>query len=236
MVVKRDPPTKKKDKTMKLTNHQRTRNRTSPAGLLILFGLIVSALLIGGCRAHPVSLASLVAGDAINDADVKDRRDKLIGQNETAADEMFGQRLETLVDVDRPNVKIIFYPVKIDLMKKSRYIVELEDGVVVVFAKTKQNIDGVEDMIHDARLEKKLIGKTPAQCSREGELGPPLRTLRSKEKHQVLRIYDIRHWSDFLGARYCILRFDGNDRCEDITLLGVSGTTKKDPIRRENNE
>ncbi|MBN1554149.1 MAG: hypothetical protein JXA11_05355 [Phycisphaerae bacterium] len=204
--------------------------------LLLLGAVFFSILVLGGCRAHPVSLASLIAGDAVNDADVKDRREKLMGRKEAAADEMFGRRLETLVDVDRPDVKIIFYPVKLDLFKKSRYIVELEDGVIVVFSKTKQNIDGVEDMIHDANLERKLKGKTPAQCSRDGELGQPLRTLRSKEKGQLLRIYDIRHWSDFLGARYCVLRFDQNDRCEDITLLGVSATTKKDPIRREEDE
>jgi len=208
------------------------RSRRTLAGKLILFGVAFLAFITGGCRAHPVSLASLIAGDAINDADVKDRRSKLVGQDETAADRMFGQRLETLVDVERPGVSIIFYPVKNDLFKKSRYTVELEDGVIVVFAKTKLNIDGVEDLIHDANLERKLIGKTPGQCSQDGDLGEPLRTLRSSEKGQLLRIYDIRHWTDFMGARYCLLRFDRSDRCRDVTLLGVSASTKKDPIRR----
>lgn len=207
-------------------------SRRAPAVNLILFGVVLLAAITGGCRAHPGSLAMLVAGDAINDADVKDRRSKLIGQREAAAESMFGARLETLVDVERRDVSIIFYPVKHDLFKKSRYIVELEDGVIVVFAKTKLNIDGIEDLIHDASLEKKLIGKTPSQCSQAGDLGEPLRTLRSLEKGQLLRIYDVRHWTDFLGARYCLLRFDSNDRCRDITLLGVSASTKKDPIRR----
>ncbi len=199
---------------------------------LILSGVALLGFIAVGCRAHPVSLATLIAGDAINDADVKDRRSKLIGQTETAADNMFAARLETLIDVERPDVSVIFYPVKNDLFKKSRYIVELEDGVIVVFAKTKQNIDGVEDLIHDANLERKLIGKTPTQCSKDGDLGKPLRTFRSREKGQVLRVYDIRHWSDFLGARYCVLRFDSSDRCEDVTLTGVSASTRKDPLRR----
>ena len=38
--------------------------------------------------------------------------------------------------------------------------------------------------------------------------------------------------ADFLGARYCMLRFDSSDRCEGVTLIGVSATTKKDPARR----
>ena len=207
-------------------------SRRALPGKWIIFGIALLAVIAGGCRAHPGSLAMLVAGDAINDADVKDRRDKLVGQGETAADSMFGSRLETLIDVERPNVSIIFYPVKNDLLKKSRYIVELEDGVIMVFAKTKQDIDGIEDLIHDASLEKKLIGKTPRQCSEEGDLGQPLRTLRSREKGQLLRVYDIRHWTDFMGARYCLLRFDPSDHCEDVTLMGVSASTQKDPIRR----
>jgi hypothetical protein len=207
-------------------------SRGALIGKLILTCVALVGLTIGGCRAHPVSLATLIVGDAINDADVKDRRSKLMGQDETTADTMFGQRLETLVDAERQDVIIIFYPVKNDLFKKSRYIAELDGGKIVMFAKTKQDIDGIEDLIHDANLERKLAGLTPAQCSKDGELGAPLRTFRSKEKNQVLRIYDIRHWSDFMGARYCVLRFDRNDRCHDVTLMGVSATTKKDPIRR----
>lgn len=216
---------------MQPTNTQWFRNVVSPSPAL-LFGVALTVLTLGGCRAHPVSLATLIAGDAINDADVKKRRDKLMGQDEAAADAIFGQRLETLIDAERDNVIVIFYPVKHDLFKKSRYIAELDGGKIVMFAKIKQDIDGIEDLIHDANLEKKLAGKTPAECSTDGELGEPLRTFRSKEKNQLLRVYDIRHWSDFLGARYCILRFDNNDRCEDVALLGVSATTKKDPIRR----
>lgn len=207
-------------------------SRGTLTGKLILSCVALLALTVGGCRAHPISLATLIAGDAINDSDVKERRSKLMGQDEAAADSMFGQRLETLIDVERQNVCIIFYPVENDLFKKSRYIVELENNKIVMFAKTKQDIDGIEDLIHDANLERKLIGKTPKECSRDGDLGAPLRTFRSREKDQLLRVYDIRHWSDFMGARYCILRFDAHNRCQDVTLMGVSATTKKDPIRR----
>jgi len=203
-----------------------------PAGAVIFSVAAFLALAATGCRAHPASLATMLVGDAINDADVKDRRDLLMGKPEKAADSMFGQRLETLIDADRPGVSMIFYPVQGDILHSSRYVVEVENNVIVVFAKTKQNIDGVEDLIHNASLEKKLIGKAPAACSQEGNLGAPLRTLRSREKGQVLRVYDVRHWSDFMGARYCVLRFDRSDRCQSIALIGVSASTKEDPIRR----
>ena len=208
-------------------------SRRVSAGRVIIYLSALLTLAAAGCRAHPISLVTMVVGDAVNDADVKDRRDLLMGKPETAADSMFGSRLETLVDVDRPGVSLIFYPVKGDLLQSSRYIVEVEDGVIVVFTKTKQNIDGVEDMIHDASLEKKLVGKSAAECSREDDLGAPLRTLRSREKDQLLRVYDVRNWSDFMGARYCVLRFDGRDLCESVALIGVSASTSKDPIRRQ---
>jgi len=203
-----------------------------PAGTVIFSVAAFLALASTGCRAHPASLATMLVGDAINDADVKDRRGLLMGKPETAADSMFGSRLETLVDIDRQGVSMIFYPVQGDILHTSRYIVEVENGVIVVFAKTKQNIDGVEDLIHNASLEKKITGKAPAECSQEGNLGAPLRKLRSREKGQLLRVYDVRHWTDFMGARYCVLRFDGRDRCQSVSLIGVSASTREDPIRR----
>jgi hypothetical protein len=207
-------------------------SRRVPAGAVIFSVVAFLALAAAGCRAHPASLVTMLVGDAINDADVKDRRDLLMGKPEKAADTMFGARQETLVDTDRQGVSMIFYPVQGDILHSSRYVVEVENGVIVVFAKTKQNIDGVEDLIHNANLEKKLIGKAPAECSQEGNLGAPLRTLRSREKGQLLRVYDIRHWTDFQGARYCVLRFDGRDRCQSVALIGVSAATRADPIRR----
>jgi hypothetical protein len=227
---------------MRTTNRHRCNEGAFPsagrfswrvsAGTVIFSVAAFLALAAAGCRAHPGSLAMMLVGDAINDADVKDRRDLLMGKPEKAADSMFGQRLETLVDSDRQGVSMIFYPVQGDILHSSRYIVEVENGAIVVFAKTKQNIDGVEDLVHNADLEKKLIGKAPAECSQEGNLGAPLRTLRSREKSQVLRVYDVRHWTDFQGARYCVLRFDGSDRCRSVALIGVSAATRADPIRR----
>jgi hypothetical protein len=181
----------RKDEVMQTTSKNRCREGVSSsvdhfskrvsAGTILLSVVAFLALGAPGCRMHPGSLATMVVGDALNDADVKDRRGLLMGKPEAAADTAFGSRLETLVDVDREGVSLVFYPVKNDLLKTSRYVVEVEGGVIVVLAKTKQNIDGIEDMIHNTSLEKKLIGKAPAECSQEGNLGVPLRTLRSRE-------------------------------------------------------
>ena len=58
---------------------------------------LIVAMLLVGCRANPANLAMMVVGDAISDSDVKGRESRLIGQRLTAADSMFGARLETLI-------------------------------------------------------------------------------------------------------------------------------------------
>jgi hypothetical protein len=129
-------------------------------------------------------------------------------------------------------VSMIAYPVKLDVLGSSRYVVEVADGRIVILAKTKQNIDGSEDMIKAESLKYKFIGKTPTYCSTKGDLGMPVRTLRSREKGQLLRIYDVKNWTNLRGARYCVLRFGGKDVCQSVKLVGVSASTKKDPAKR----
>ena len=211
---------------------QRTTTHRNIANTLILIAVVFTAFAAGGCRAYPSSLAGMVVGDLISDVDVDSRRSELIGQPATAADRMFGARMETCDDVQRQGVSMIAYPVTLDVLGSSRYIVEVVDGRIVSLSNAKQNIDGSEDMIKAALLKQKFIGKTPIQCRVEGDLGPPLRTLRSREKRQLLRIYDVKNWTNLRGARYCVLRFGAKDLCENVKLIGVSATTKKDPARR----
>ena len=212
---------------------QQITTHRSIANALILVAVVFAAFAAGGCRAHPVSLVTMFAGDLINDVDVDKRRPKLLNQPEAVADRMFGARLETCDDVERQGVSMIAYPVKLDVLGTSRYLVEAANGRIVTVAKTKQNIDGAEDMIKAAILKRKFIGKTPAQCRVDGDLAPPLRTLRSREKGQFLRIYDVKNWTNLRGARYCVLRFGAKGFCEDVELVGVSATTKKNPAKRD---
>jgi hypothetical protein len=209
-----------------------TTTRRTFAKALIALSIIFTAFAAGGCRAYPSSLAGMVVGDIISDVDVDNRQEELVGQPETAADRMFGARIETCDDVQRQGVSMIAYPVKLDVLGSSRYVVEVADGRIVILAKTKQNIDGSEDMIKAESLKYKFIGKTPTYCSTKGDLGMPVRTLRSREKGQLLRIYDVKNWTNLRGARYCVLRFGGKDVCQSVKLVGVSASTKKDPAKR----
>lgn len=189
--------------------------------------LIASA---SGCRLHPVSLASMAIGDVINDADVKKRQKELHNQPVSAADAMFGTRQETLVYSDDAQRELITYPVKGDLLDSQNWVVESRNGKLVALSRVKRNIDGVEDVIKSAAIEPKVMGKSPEDCCRDAEFKPPIATLRSRESGETMRVYDIRNWTNNRGARYCVLRFDKDDRCTKINLLGVSASSVKDPV------
>ena len=102
----------------------------------------------------------------------------------------------------------------------------------MALSKSKQNIDGLTDVIQAAELKSKLIGKMPLACRQEGGLGRPSQILRSLDTQDLVYIHDIRDWSALGGARYCVLRFDGAARCTDVRFVGISASTKDDPPER----
>jgi hypothetical protein len=194
--------------------------------LILVFTAYCAA---SGCRAHPGSLAIMIVGDVISDIDVKQRWSKLQGQPPSKADEMFGERIETLVGVGGDPREMVVYPVSGDLLGSSRYVVEVSEAKIAALTKTTQNIDGVEDLIKAAGLRKKLEGKSPAECVEEGDLEPPVLVLRNRADGNLVRVYDVRNATNLRGARFCILRFDGRDRCAEVNLVGVGATTNKEP-------
>jgi len=196
-----------------------------------LYVLIVSSMFCPGCRAHPVSLAMMVVGDVVNDADVENLAKKLVERNIAEADKILGARLETLEDDRRTGHEMIVYPVKGDVLGTSRYVVEAENGKIVSLTKSIQNIDGAEDLIKQADLRSKLIGKDPDACRIHGKLGQPVLMLRDQADKSLVMVYDVSNVTNLRGARYCILRFDTADKCEKVNLAGVSASTKENPVQ-----
>ena len=190
----------------------------------VLLPLTITSM---GCRAHPGSLVTMVVSDVVDDADVKKRESELVGQSPTVADASFGARIDTLTDTRRPGRELLLYPVKLDLAGTARFGVEVVNGRISAIMKGKRNIDGIEDVVKQAGLEKKLLGKAPATCEGEGELGTAVAVYRSRERGGLVRIYDVRNFTNLRGARYCMLWFDASERCEEVRLVGVSGATKK---------
>jgi hypothetical protein len=205
--------------------------KTGTGVALLWAGFLAVGVLLGGCRAHPISLGTMLVGDMINDADVKKRAEKLMNQPVTAADDMFGARLETLEDTTGERERVL-YPVKMDLLNSERYAVEVVNNTITAVSRMKRNIDGSENVLKQMQLEDKLMGKNPKECEEAAEFESPVLIARSKEKVEMVHVYDVRNWTNTRGARYCLLRFDKEYTCTAIEMIGVSASTREDPAAR----
>ena len=205
--------------------------KTRTGMTLLWAGFLAVGVLLGGCRAHPITLGTMIVGDMINDADVKKRAAILMNQPVAAADEMFGARLETLEDTAAPR-QLVLYPVKMDILKSRHYAVEVVNNTITAVSRMKRNIDGSENVLKKIQLEDKVKGKTPRQCEEAAQFQSPVLIARSKEKREMVHVYDVRNWTNTRGARYCVLRFDQQYVCVGIEMIGVSASTREDPAAR----
>ncbi len=207
------------------TTGQSTRSLTLPCRVMAMTFVLASI----GCRALPSSFAIMLIGDVVSDADVQDRAGELIGKPADAADVMFGERLDTIRTKQDLSVQI--YAVPGDLLEQGRFVVDVHDGEIVALSKTQFNSDGVEDVIKEADLKEKLLGKSPAQCRASANLDPPVFKGQSQRTGEDVFVYDVKNWTNLRNARYCVLRFKDNT-CQNIRLVGVNATTKDKPDHR----
>ncbi|MCP4589177.1 MAG: hypothetical protein GY842_00395 [bacterium] len=191
-------------------------------GGLILGLVIVGSLLAGGCRLHPVSLAMTLIGDAVDDRDVEERKPLLMGKKAEAANEMFGERHDALVD-DASGTKWLIYREPGESFSESFYVVETSPaGIITGLFKCKRNIDGLEDVRRRDELAELVYGKTPGECEADAGLDPPIFTMHSELTGAAARFYDVRNWTHTRGSRYCVLVFSLRNLCEEIRLIGVT--------------
>jgi hypothetical protein len=189
---------------------------------------VTAALLLPGCRALPASYALMVVGDVVSDQDVKQRKSKLLGFDIRAADEMFGERVASYSDA-RGSRHLVVYATT-DILVKERYVVEVQGNRIVALSKTQENRDGLEDVLSSSLLRDKLVGQTPHQCQELGNFGRPLAVLRNDATWNLVHVYDVSNVTHLGAARYCVVHFDVNNRCERLYLVGVTASTSDNPI------
>jgi len=100
----------------------------------------------------------------------------------------------------------------------------------VALSKGQKDSGGPECIVKQAYLKKKLVGKTADELQSERGFKKLELTLRSRTTGNLVRVYNTTGLTDFLGAKYCVVRFDASDQCEDIRFIGVPASTKKDPL------
>ena len=171
-----------------------------------------------------------LVGDVIEDGDVKQRGETLVGRPVSVADEMFGQTIDVFKDVHSDR-RWRTYPVKLDVLGHQRYVVEVLSNKVVSVSKSEKSSRKV-DIPRALILEAKVKGKSPQECEAKLELGKPLLAARSENTKRLVQLYDASMITDLGTPHYCIVRFDENDRCDDLEFMAVGASTKKDPAAR----
>jgi hypothetical protein len=214
------------------TNELLTRHfRTSLLHLASSALLVAVVAATSGCTAA-VSVGINLIGSAVDSADVEDLEEKLIGAKTGAADEMLGERLDALSDLDSDRAWLV-YPARYDPLGKDRYVVEIDKGKIVALSRVEKTPDAKFDIPRALIMESKVKGKPIAECQAELDLGKPILTVRSEATGLLRQLYEGRLVKDVGKPYYCILKFDKDELCEDVEFHGVGASTKEEPFKAE---
>ena len=198
----------------------------------LLVSLLIIATGAGGC--NPIATGAKygvrLVGDVIEDADVKQRGEELMGQPVAVADQKFGAAIDEFKDVHSSR-RWRTYPVKLDVLGHQRYVVETLNSRIVSVSKanrSKREVDIPRVLI----LKEKVKGKSPRECRSALDFGSPRLEARSTSTRALVQVYDAGMMTDLGTPHYCIARYDANDRCNDLEFVAVGASTKKDPAAR----
>lgn len=195
----------------------------------------LAVILLGGFAGSGCSPASAImhgvklVGDVVDEEDMQQRKDKLMGKSPAAAEEMFGPHTDAWRDV-RSDREWIVYPVKMDVMDSSHYVVEVAGGRIVMVERVEKNANMEMDIPEELILKEKVKGKSPQACEAELKFGAPLLTARSESTGCLAQLYDSQMIAiqGITKPRQCMLTFDKQDRCEKVSLITVEATSKED--------
>jgi hypothetical protein len=192
----------------------------------VVIAAAMSTVAATGCSPYSTiaKIGMKVVGDAVNDADVSQKSQELLNRSVAAADAALGERLRTFEEVNSRR-QMIMYPVKDDLLSKFRWAVEAENGRIVALAKLQNDPDGGKDLAEKLVLKEIVRGKTSEQVQSHDWFKKLVLTLRDCASGNFVRVYDTSVIPSFMGAKYCVLEFDGDNRCQSVRIVGVPAST-----------
>ncbi|NOX58538.1 MAG: hypothetical protein GXP29_06730 [Planctomycetes bacterium] len=202
------------------------RRLTVPTAILI-FAALVGPML--GCSTA-VSVGISLVGRVVDDADVKDHAKALLGKDISAADERFGERLDTQREVNGPRVWHVYPVTSLNFLGKDRYVVEVKGDKIIAISRVETTSDPKTDIPRALVIALAADGKSPAECEAELDMGKPLLTARSDTTGLLSQTYDARIIEELSRAHYCVLRFDENEKCNKVEFVGVGASTKDAPM------
>jgi hypothetical protein len=198
------------------------------AGLLVI---VAGSMVSTGCNPYSTAakIGIKVVGDVVNDADVSEHSKQLLGQPVAAADAAFGQRIRTLEEI-RTAREMITYPVKDDLLDMYRWSVEAENGSIVAVAKLQRDPGGGKDLAEKLVLKEIVVGKTPQEVQKHKYFQKLVLVLRDRASGDLIRVYDVSLIADFTSAKYCVMRFDASNTCQELWIVGVAASSGESSI------
>lgn len=137
---------------------------------------------------------------------------------------MFGQRYDTVTDLMAGCQWRVY---KDATMEQTYYVVRSFEGRIEALTKAREDTDGFEDVVERLDLESQLIGKTPSECRATVNLPDATDVLLSARIGGIMRIYNVRDWTNTRGARSCLLELDASERCKNIRMIGVTAASNR---------
>ncbi len=167
-----------------------------------------------------IKVGMFAVGKVIDDKGAEELAKKIVGQSPEVADAELGPRNDTYRQVGGSTMWIS-YPVKLDVLKRDQYFVEVRDNRVVRIEKMEgasSELQMVKSTFDKARVQ----GKSPEECQRILDSGPPELSVRSANSGKLLQFYNGEKIVDIGGKRYVILHFDREERCEKLQIVDVA--------------
>jgi hypothetical protein len=184
----------------------------------------LSIVLVAGCNpvTTGIKLGAKVVGDVVDDSETQKLGQQLVGQPPSAADQLLGQRANVLRQVNGNGLWLV-YPVKMDPLGMSRYVVAVSKNRIVMVQMVSRDT-GKVDLARSLYYYEKVKGKTPADAQTSLGLGPPQLVVVSETTGQMSQLYNASMMEGITGQVYCILRFDGGV-CTKVDMVKVAATS-----------
>ncbi len=191
--------------------------------------VVLTALAVGGCRATPIGATVGLVGFAVDEVDVREKSEELMGVSAATADAILGPP-QDIFQSQRPPREWRMYPVKYDALGKYRYLLEMGDGQVIAISKVDRSCDLALDTATRAIVDDEVEGYTPEQCEANLERGPPLLSVRSVGTGQLVQLYDASVITEIQRPYYMSLWFGLDGTCEEIKMGEIAASTEDEAL------
>jgi hypothetical protein len=178
-----------------------------------------------GCTMAAKTGAQMV-GDTVMTDEVKKYSAQLVGQPAAAADQVFGVPMQTLVNVQNNN-QLRLYPVKDDVLKALVWAVASSPtGTILEVSMINTDPVSSKNLVTKLALESSYKGQTATQIEAGDYCKKRVMQFLSKTDGETIRVYDVTDFTNFMGARYCAIRFDRNGIFKSVKIFGLLKATQ----------